>query len=171
MSRLNSKTPYPIFHRSLVSIALIIILSCMMIYRGDKEKSQYNHLTGKITFLDDNYDEYPFRNAGKYRYLRIDTYPKTFEIFVGKDKGDFNPDYENLDALKLNDEIQIYFENPFFFIKADPKIDKLIQFIEMEDQSYYIRGDSDRIIGYFCLSASLLMLILIFELKRRGTII
>ncbi|MCU0443688.1 MAG: hypothetical protein MUE85_02140 [Microscillaceae bacterium] len=41
--------------------------------------------------------------------LKVKGYPKTFELFIGKDFGDFSPEFEKIDDLKLGDKIDVFF--------------------------------------------------------------
>lgn len=166
---MSTRKQYQIFLKSLAGVITIIILSSLVLFRGTKDKSEFKKVSGNVVYLNQTFQELPNRNKGKYRYLMIDNYPKAFEIFIGKDPGDFKPEYEIIDSLKVGDEISIFYDESNR--EKDPRINRLLQYIDKQNQSYYIRGKRDKYFGYFGIMAGLLIGVWIFYLKRKGTII
>ncbi len=166
---MSSKKQYQIFNKSLAGVITILLLGSGILFRGTKDKSDFEQITGIIKYLDKKYQEFPNRHQGKYRYLLIDSYPKIFEIFIGKDPGDFNPEYENIDALQVGDVITVFYDETKR--ETDPRINRLLQYIDKQNQAYFIRGRHDKLLGYFCIISGFLIGIWIFYLKRKGTII
>ena len=166
---MSSKKQYQIFNKSLAGVITILILGSGILFRGTKDKSDFKQITGIVKYLDKNYQEFPNRHQGKYRYLSLDNYPKTFEIFIGKDPGDFKPKFENIDALRLGDEITVTYDETNR--ETDPRINRLLQYIDKQDQTFYIRGSRDKVFGYFCIMSGVIIGIWIVYLKRKGTII
>ena len=82
---MSSKKQYQIFNKSLAGVITILLLGSGILFRGTKDKSDFEQITGIIKYLDKKYQEFPNRHQGKYRYLLIDSYPKIFEIFIGKE--------------------------------------------------------------------------------------
>lgn len=96
--------------RKILSICLLLsVMMGVFLFQNSKEKDEYMSVTGHIEFIENTYENHPSRNLGKYRYLILDTYPYPFELFIGKDAGDFKPKFEQIDNLKPNDLITVYF--------------------------------------------------------------
>jgi hypothetical protein len=156
-----------IFLKSAYGAITIIILSCFLIFRATKTEEEFDSASGKITYLEKHFGQLPNRNFGKYRYLKIDASEQIFEIYVGKDLGDFKPSLERLDDLKVGDTIKVYFD-------LDPSetenINRLAQFIYKNEVSHFIRGSVDKYMGITLLSIGILMLIVLSILKYKGKI-
>ena len=166
---MRTRKQYQIFNQSLAGVITIIVLSSFVLFRGTKDKSEFKKVSGNVVYLDKTFQELPNRHQGKYRYLMIDNYPKAFELFIGKDPGDFKPDYENIDSLEVGDEITIFYDETNR--ETDPRINRLLQFIDKQNQSYYIRGRHDKFLGYLGTIAGFFIGVWIIYLKRKGTII
>lgn len=166
---MNIKKQYPVFKKSLAGAITIIILGSFVLVRGIKEKSDFHRISGRITYLGKVYEELPNRDKGKYRYLLIDTYPKMFELFIGKDYGDFKPKYERIDSLKPGDDILVYYD--VNSKETDIRLNRLVQFIDKEDKPYFIRGSKDRNFGFFLIGIGILLGGIIFYLNKTGKII
>jgi hypothetical protein len=162
------KTPHHIFNKSMYGVITIIALSSFLLARGKKEKTEFSSLSGKITSIERTFQELPNRNPGKFRYLMIDNYQKTFEIFVGKDPGDFKPELEKIDELKVGDNISIYYDENLN--ETDNRINRLIQFIDKDSTPYFIRGSHDKVLGFGLLASGLIMGMTLLILKNKGTI-
>jgi hypothetical protein len=160
------KTPHHIFNKSMYGVITIIALSSILLTRGKKEKSEFQNITGKITFIEKAYQELPIRNPGKFRYLMIDNYQKAFEIFIGNDPGDFKPALEKIDELRLGDKISVYFDEDL----NDIKINRLVQFIDKDSTPYFIRGSHDKVLGFVLLAFGITIGIILLILKNKGTI-
>lgn len=166
---MNAKKQYPVFKKSLAGVITILVLGSLILIRGTKEKTEFPHISGKIIYKGKVYEELPKSDKGKYRYLNIDTYPKMFEIFVGKDRGDFKPDYEQIDSLRKGDTIEIYFDiDP---TETDIRLNRLIQFIDKDGKPYYIRGSKDKYGGYFIIGLGILLGAVLVYLKKTGRVI
>lgn len=91
-------------------------------------------------YLNKHLGELPFRDIGKYRYLMLQGYPFPFEIFVGKDPGDFSPKYDQIDNLRPGDVVSVfYYETEY---TQEEKINRYIQFIDKGETSFFEQGDS-----------------------------
>jgi len=164
----QKKTPPNIFNKSMYGVITIIVLASVILARGKKEKNEFLNLNGTIISIEKTFQEFPIRHSGKYRYLIINNYQKVFEIFIGKDPGDFKPELEKIDELKVGDMISIYFdEDPR---DTDLRINRLMQFIDKDSAPYYIRGSQDKTFGYILIVVGIVIGILILVLKNRGTI-
>ena len=106
-------------------------------------------------------------NPDKHRYLKIDTYPYIFEIFIGKDVGDFKPKYEQIDNLKIGDKIHIYYDE--LIDTRLEKINRLAQFIDKDGVSFFERGTSDVTMGIFAIFLAIINVFIgyvVFQKKR-----
>jgi hypothetical protein len=158
----------PIFLKSVLSIGAVLVLSVLMMVRGTKDKREFYEVSGRITYLEKTYGELPNRSHGKYRYLQVENFPKVFEIFIGKDAVDFKPKYEKLDALKVGDAISVYYDiNP---IEDDPIINRLVFFIDKDNEGVFILGNKYNTLGNVILSSCVIFLGILIILKRQGKI-
>ena len=139
---------FPLNFRGIIAIAVgLIIMTIIYIKNNSREKKDYAKTTGEIVYLDKRLGELPSRDVGKYRYLKLQGYPYPFEIFVGKDPGDFGPKYEQIDHLQPGNIVSV------FYYETDnthsEKINRYIQFIDKGEISFFERGDSQRTLGVF----------------------
>ncbi|MDQ8006408.1 MAG: hypothetical protein REI64_16515 [Pedobacter sp.] len=156
-----------IFFKTIYGIITVIVLSCFGIIRGTKTEKEFDKVSGKITYIGKHYKELPNRNFGKYRYIKLDVSEQIFEIFIGKDFGDFKPSFEKIDGLKVDDTINIYFD-------IDPSetenINRLVQFIFKNEVPYFKRGSIDKYIGITLLAIGILSFLLLAILKYKDKI-
>lgn len=165
-----TEQPYQIFVKSLFGVAFIIVTASYIFFRGTKEKNEFQSIAGKITYIDKVYENLPIRNHGKYRYLGLNNYPKIFEIFIGKDFGDFKPAYENLDSLKVGEDIIVYYDE-VSTQRTDNRINSLLQFLDKKDKPYFIRGNVDKYLGSMLIICGLAIGLLVIYFKKIGKII
>jgi hypothetical protein len=163
------KKQYPIFNKSLIGVMTILALGTTILIRGAKDKVGFESITGQIVYLEKTYEELPNRHHGKYRYVELDAYPKVFELFIGKEFGDFKPHYERIDDLSVGDTIVVYFDEDTK--ESDSRLNRLVQFMDKDSQPYYIRGTKDKTGGYFFIISGMLLGAWILYLKRIGTIL
>ena len=97
-----------------------------------------------------------------------DKYQKVFEIFIGKDFGDFKPSFEQIDLLRLGDKIEIYFDVDQK--ETDGRLNRLIQYIDKDSTPYYIRGNKDKIFGIGFVSFGLISILTLLILKQKDKI-
>jgi hypothetical protein len=150
-----AKTVHNIFGESLVGLITIMIISVFLFVRAGKEKSAFNKLSGKITSLE--------KTNAKKRLLQVEDH--TFELFIGKDVGDFKPKFERIDKLKPGDYITIYFDD-----QGDP-INNLAYFIDKGDEPFFIKGSWEKGMSYFLAGLCVTIFILLYTLKRLGKIV
>jgi len=94
-----------------------------------------------------------------------------FDIFVGKEKGDFGPQFEQLDKLKIGDEITVYHADKTPLQRnRDLRLNKTVQFIDKDAEAYFIRGNKDKFGGYILGGIGLLLGITLLILKQVGKI-
>ena len=110
----------------------------------------------------------PARDTSKYRYLRIDSHPKIFELFIGKDFGDFKPKFEKVDTLSINDTITIYYDENFKTL--DDPINRLTYYKDRGQEVIFIKGGWEKSLAIFIIGLSILIILVLIVLKRRGKI-
>ena len=157
----------PFTFRATVAFSIAMTgIVLFYLHKNAQEKSAYDSITGKIMMLEQRYDKWPIRNVGKFRYLGIEGYPYVFEIFVGNEPGDFSPEFEQIDSLRVGDVVSIY-----YYETNDTRADRLnrfAKFIDKGSKSYYEDGDSGLTIGIVMV---ILMVVLVagsWVLWKRG---
>lgn len=140
--------------------------------RGTKEKTEIESVTGRIDYFDKTFQEINYRDKGDHRFIHIVDFPVVFDLFVGKATGDFSPKFENLDDLKIGDEITVYYADKTPFQKnTDLRFDKTVQFIDKENQAYFIRENKDKYGGYAAIAFGMIMSVGLVFLKGIGRIV
>lgn len=104
---LSTEHKHPIFLKSLFGVASILSFGLYMTFRGVKEKKDFIHNHGQITYYEDTYPEIS-RPSGKYKYLVIDSYKKPFELLVPSKKSESY--IYNFSEIKTGDVIDVYFD-------------------------------------------------------------
>ncbi|MEM6894634.1 MAG: hypothetical protein AAF554_13160 [Bacteroidota bacterium] len=165
------KEPKELFFKSLIASIVIIGFGIYLSIRGSKEKTEFESVTGRIDYFDETFQEINYRNKGNHRFIHIADYPLVFDLFVGKETGDFGPEFEQLDKLKVGDEITVYHadETPLQR-NSDLRLNKTVQFIDKDGEAYFIRGNKDKIGGYVLGGIGFLLGCTLLLLKRTGKI-
>ncbi|MBC9911686.1 hypothetical protein [Chitinophaga varians] len=164
-----TKAPQRIFLKSVLSFVGLIILGFFSYFRAGLNKADLQKITGNINYLEKTFNNYPpARNSGKCRYIRVDNYLDVFEIFIGKDKGDFAPVLEKIDSLRIGDEITVYVDN--LISPQEDIINSNVRFIDRGNEPVFIRGNSLKNVAIFLVGLSALSLIGLVVLKKKGKI-
>jgi hypothetical protein len=155
----------PLRFRVIVVISvLLVIMGILIMNRSSKPKTDYKKITSSIVFIGKQFRELPYRDIGKFRYLKIEDYPFPFEIFIGNESGDFKAKSEKLDSLKIGDNISVY-----FYETANTRqegINRFAQFIEKDNELYFERGNSNRILGLVIIVISILLIVFSYIMMR-----
>lgn len=160
---------HPIFIKSVGGLLFCIAIGIFLLTRANKPKTDFQKLTGKITYLLNKLPNKEVRKDGKERYLQIENNERIFNIFVGKDWGDFKPEFEIIDSLKVGDSIDLYFDDNY---KTESnQINNLTQYIDSNGKAYFIKGKMDETLGKFIISISVIGILLLLLLKRKSIII
>ena len=163
------KEKQPIFKKSISGLLFAIALSVFFVQRGDKSKASFDNVTGTIISFEKTNENYPRRDSSKFRYLRVESYPKPFEIFVGKDAGDFKPKFENVDNLQIGDIITVYYAEDGKTQKA--AVNNLVYFIDKGKEVVFIEGNSKKNVIYGLIGFCLITILILVILKWKGKII
>ena len=161
---------HPIFYKSVFSVCIIIFLTLLLYRRADKEKESFTHIRGAVVSVEKTYQDLPSRDLGKYRYIQLDGYPVPFEVFIGKESGDFQPDLEQVDSLRVGDIVDIFYAEEDFLSEQE-SVNRLAYFIDRDDLAIFKKGSGwEKGMAYFLFSVSFLLLVVLIYLKRVGKV-
>lgn len=153
----------------MLGVFTILFLGFGILTRGQKSKQEFYSVQGAIVGIEKTLEGYPNRHEGKMRYLVVAEYPKPFELFIGKEAGDFKPAFEQLDMLRKGDIVTIYYDEETN-TQTDDSINRLAQFIDKGQQPYFIRGNHDKYGGYAAIAMGALIGVSLLLLKKTGKI-
>lgn len=163
------KSKHPIFLKSISGLLFAMALGFLLFTRADKSKSSFQNVSGIITSFSNSIESFPDKDSSKFRYLQLDNFPKTFELFIGKGSGDFRPKFEKIDDLKIGDSVLIYFDENYK-TQQDP-INRLVYFIDKGGEVIFIKGGFEKYLACFIIGISLISILTLVILKRKGKII
>jgi hypothetical protein len=149
----------------------ILVLGFGILTRGQKKKEGFQRVSGSVVGIAHTMAGQSNRHEGKMRYLQVSGYSKPFELFIGKDPGDFSPAFEALDKLKTGDVVTVYYDEDETNAADAAVVNRLAQFIDQGQQPYFIRGSKDKYGGYFFISLAACMGVGLLLLKKKGTIV
>jgi hypothetical protein len=150
----------PLRFRIVSAIAAILIaFMTYVILLNSKEKIDYQKLSGSIVYLDKQFGEYPNRNLGKYRYLKLNTYPYIFEIYSDEQSS-------RIDSLKIGEIVDVYYYE--INNTHSEQINRFLQYLEKGDKIFFKRGNSNNIAGFVVMGLSVLLIVGSFVLYKKG---
>lgn len=164
-----NKVAHPIFVKSIIGLALCFSLCIYLYYRATKNKAAFFQIQGRVEYVEDIYPLGSKNNPGKYRYLKVDGYSRPFELFVGKDFGDFKPAVEKLDSLKSGDTVTVFYDEDRF--SQQSKVNRLAYFIEKDRENFFVKGSWEKYMAFLGVGFCAIMLTWLLRLKRRGKIV
>jgi hypothetical protein len=112
------------------------------------------NIRGEVTSVE----TLPGEQASKFRYLKIDNFPETFRLFVGKSAGDFKPEFEKIDSLKKEDVVTIYFSGNETY------------FIDRGEEAIFIKGSFQKYLSIGIIICCTILILLLVILKSKGKI-
>ncbi|WP_256010323.1 hypothetical protein [Desertivirga xinjiangensis] len=127
-----------------------------------------NKASGAIRYINKTYQDLPNRDFGKYRYLQIEGFPETIELFIGKESGDFKPDLEKIDELKVGEEVTVYYSDGIN--SENDGIQRLVQYIDRGREPVFKKGSWDKTLGFIVAASGGLILVGLFVLRKFGKI-
>ena len=165
---MTKKDPKKIFYKLILGCIVIIGFGIYLSVRTGKEKNEFNSVTGKIVFLQKTFGNLKKRD---HRFIHITGYELVFDLFIGKQTGDFSPKFEQIDKLKIGDEITVYYADKTPLQKnQNLNLNKTVQFIDKNGEAYFIRGNKDKYGGYFFIGIGILTMIMLLIGKKLGKI-
>ncbi|RYF85688.1 MAG: hypothetical protein EON98_05890 [Chitinophagaceae bacterium] len=162
------KAKHPIFSKTITGLLLSFVLSGFLLIRANKHKQDFDHVEGVIEYIEKTSPLYPNKNPDKYRFLKVDTYNKPFELFVGKASGDFKPKLERIDLLLPGDSVDIYYDENL--TTAKEPVNRLVYFIDRNSEAIFVKGSWEQYLAFFLIGLSLVILICVIVLKKKGRI-
>jgi len=133
----------------------------MLIWRNTKKKEDYDHLRGKITYLDQKLGDLPYRDAGLYRYLTIDNYQYPFEVYTDEQSA-------RVDSLKTGDVVDVYFYQTGDTEKI--RLNRFLQFLDKESKPYFKRGNIIIVLGIISIAILFALCIACYYFYKKGKI-
>lgn len=146
---------------------IIILIGCFMWFRTTRSKEDYYTLKGKISYLEDTIGKHKNRAT---KFLKIENNPTVFDIFVGKESGDFSPELDKTDELRVNDEVTIYFSSTSTKQQFDQlPMNNSIQFIEKNNEIIFQEGTKSKIATYIIFGSGLIffVVVLVVIIRRK----
>jgi len=146
--------------RVLLALAIIGIITGMYIIAvNSRPKNDYQHVTGRLTYLDSKLGDLPNRDLGKYRYAQIEGYPYPFEIYADEQGA-------NVDSLKKGNEVTAWFyetDNT-----KEERINRFLQYLEKDKKLYFKRTDFQANFGYVLIALIVGALCLFYWFYNKG---
>ena len=162
------KDPKELFYQLIFGCIIIIGFGIYLSIRSEKEKTEFNNVTGKIDYFDKTFQK---MNKRDHRFIHITEYPLIFNLFIGKQTADFSPKFEKLDQLKIGDEITVYYADKTPLQKNQHQsLNKTVQYIDKNGEAYFIKGNKDNYGSYFFIGLGVLTLIILLIAKKQGKI-
>jgi hypothetical protein len=59
---MKAKKEYVIFKESLFGVITILVLSIIILNRGNKVKADFQHVKGRLLYLEKSFEKLPIRN-------------------------------------------------------------------------------------------------------------
>jgi hypothetical protein len=152
---------------SIIFMSVICIsLGLGLVKRNTSSRKDFTKISGPIQHFSSAIPIYPDKSKeGKFRWLKLYTNDRTFELFVGKDKDEFSPRIDHLDKLKEGDIIELYYEENNQTLKNP--VNTLVEFIDYQGKVYYQNGNADKFSGYLIVGVSLILLFVGIYRKRK----
>jgi hypothetical protein len=163
-----NKETTKIFYKLIIGCIVIIAFGFFLSIRSGKEKSDFNRVTGKIDFFEKTYGNLKKRD---HRFIHVTDYELVFDLFIGKQTGDFSPQFEQLDKLKIGDEITVYYADKTPLQKnQNLRLNKTVQFIDKSGKAFFVRGNKDKYGAYFFIGIGIFTMIILLIGKKLGKI-
>ena len=153
----------PIFIKAMLGSVGIIVLGALLYLKSSKAKTEYEIVKGKIDYIDSSLENLRPRD---HRFIHIEGEETVFDVFIGKQTGDFSPEFEKLDALNVGDEITLYHsdDTPFQSNK-DVRLNKNVEFIDKDNQPHFVRGTKNKLGGLAFIGVGILFIVGLIVLK------
>ncbi len=153
----------PLTFRTLALISVLFVIAGLyFVWTSSREKKDYDHVTGHITYLDKHLGNLPFSDPGDYRYIQIESYNYPFEVYTAEQG-------PKVDSLRVGDIVTVYYyENNFTY---RDHINRFLQFLDKDSRSYYKRSNIGKITGWFIIAGGILLAGLGYFLYQRKKIV
>lgn len=162
------KSNQPIFVKAVAAAGLCLLFSFYLFHRATKNKRDFEQVTGVVEYIETSSPLSPNNNPARYRFLKVEGYARPFELFIGKETGDFSPELERVDAIKPGDTVTVYYDENISIQHAP--VNRLAYFIDRNTISLFVKGSWDKGMAYFISSFSLVLFFWVLALKKKGKI-
>ena len=153
----------PLSFRVISTISgILIAFMIYVILLNSKAKTDYQKLSGSIIYLDKQFEEYPNRDLGKYRYLKLNTYPYIFEMYSDEQSS-------RIDSLKVGENVDVYYYE--INNTHSEQINRFLQYLEKDNKVFFKRGNSNNIAGFVVIGISIVLIVGSFMLYKKGKIL
>lgn len=146
--------------------AIILLIGFFLYHRANRTLDNYNVVTGKISYIENHFGK---RKDKDNKFIQIENNTTVFKIFTGTESDAFSPKIDKTDLLKVNDTIQIYFDNTFFTeIEDNNTYNHSTASIVKNDKVYFHDGVKSQYFAYLIIGigGTLLIIMLIVKLKK-----
>jgi hypothetical protein len=159
----------PVFWKLVSGMLFSLILCFATLYRNEKPKSAFLHLTNRLTHLSNSLPIQGHLNLNNepVRYLKIEDYPKYFKLLIGEDIDGSKPDFQQVDSLNTGDIVTIYYEENL--LSGDKDVSHLAYFLDKNSKPYFIRGKQNTIV-YYWIGICLSVIVVSYFLEKAGRI-
>jgi hypothetical protein len=135
-----------------------------------KDKREFQKITGTVDCISMKYLDLPNRDYSKYRYIKINGFVKPFELFVGKDPGDFKPALNKMDIVKPGDILSVYFGDENYKTMEAP-VNRLAYYIDKGRIPVFIFSPFQFYMAWFVIAMAIIIIIITVIGKVKGRII
>ncbi|WP_223650227.1 hypothetical protein [Hymenobacter psoromatis] len=165
-----SSKPASVFTKLIGGFSICLLLCLFTLYRNQKTKNQFQHLTGTITALTKSLkiEGYSSPDKEPIRYLQIQDSLPIFRLFIGEDIDGSKPSFERVDELRAGDVVTVYYDKNYLNSNSDV-VSNLAYFVDKGQQAYFIRGNKDNEV-YYLISICLIVIAVSYFLKKAGKI-
>lgn len=143
------------YYNRYFKVIACILVTGYVFFPESKNKSNLRRADGMVVSLKNSNKDYEGKDSFNYRFLEITNYEKPFEIFLGKESGDFKPDLQNMDVIKVGDGISIYYDESLH--TRGSSVNNLTYFIDRNGEDMYVRGESARFKIYGLIMGAILL--------------
>lgn len=163
------KSKKPLFFKSMLGLLFVMILGIGVYLRANKKRTAFQKVYGTLTFINSTNKYFPNKDTAKYRYLKLDNFNKTFELFIGKESGDFKPKLEQIDRLVPGDSVTIFYDENYN--TEGDSINRLAYFIDKGTEVIFIKGNGEKNLAIFLICISVIIFLILVKLRKLGKII
>lgn len=162
--------PKPYFLKYLIGSIFCTVMGIFLLRNTYKSKKEFLKVSGVVSFVSMSYLDLPIRDYSKYRYIKLDNYNKPFEIFVGKDRGDFKPELDRVDRILSGDSLTVYFTDENLTEKKGP-VNSQVFFIDQGQLPVFVFSHSQRYLAWIIVLGSFILVIIVIRGRLRGKLI
>ena len=163
-----NKHKLPVFDLAMGGLGFCLLLSVLIFTRAAKTKTDFESIKGPVEYITNAFPFYPNKNPDKYRYLKVKGYAKPFELFIGKEGGDFKPEFEKIDVLKPGDTVVVFFDDSRY--APEGPVNRLAYFIDRKDETIFVKGGWEKLFACFLAGLCLVLAVWVLRLKKKGKI-